>query len=206
MSQIPVNLTGNRKLKVQMTGKNILKAAKEVFLEEGYYNTTVTKISRRAGVGYGTVYVHYGNKENLLLEIFRDEVITRINNALYVKYSPKDINDVRNIVYRQIHAPLEIALDHRPIMKVVWEAIGQRGIISDIWNETLEKYIHRVVDDIGHSQHQRLARNLNRQIIAKSIVFMVISFFWDIVLEKESDIPQIAENITGLYIHGLYED
>ena len=51
-----------------MTKKEaLLKAAKELFGEYGYAETTFKKISERAGVALGLLTHHYGNKEKLFL-------------------------------------------------------------------------------------------------------------------------------------------
>ncbi|SDF37816.1 TetR/AcrR family transcriptional regulator [Desulfovibrio legallii] len=54
-----------------MTQKNkkeaLLQAAKELFGEYGYVETTFKKISERAGVALGLLTHHYGNKEKLFL-------------------------------------------------------------------------------------------------------------------------------------------
>ena len=53
---------------MSMTKKEaLLKAAKELFGEYGYADTTFKKISERAGVALGLLTHHYGNKEKLFL-------------------------------------------------------------------------------------------------------------------------------------------
>lgn len=53
---------------MQKTKKDaLLKAAKELFGEYGYVETTFKKISERAGVALGLLTHHYGNKEKLFL-------------------------------------------------------------------------------------------------------------------------------------------
>lgn len=43
----------------------ILRAAVEVFATEGYQGTDVQDVANKAGVGKGTVYRHFGDKEHL---------------------------------------------------------------------------------------------------------------------------------------------
>ncbi|HKL22647.1 MAG TPA: TetR/AcrR family transcriptional regulator [Tichowtungia sp.] len=45
----------------------LLEAAKELFAEFGYTDTTFKKISEKAGVALGLLTHHYGNKEKLFL-------------------------------------------------------------------------------------------------------------------------------------------
>ena len=53
-----------------MTKKEaILKAATELFAQNGYNGTSTAEIAERAEVAHGTVFHHFQNKENLLVEI-----------------------------------------------------------------------------------------------------------------------------------------
>lgn len=50
--------------------RDILEAAVEVFAEKGFHDTKIHTIADRAGIATGTVYLYFGNKENILLRIF----------------------------------------------------------------------------------------------------------------------------------------
>ena len=49
----------------------ILDAARHVFSDRGYKETTVREIARLAGVAVGGLYPYFGNKEQLYLEVLR---------------------------------------------------------------------------------------------------------------------------------------
>src|ERR1700712_2558624 len=53
----------------------ILAAAREAFLEDG--DTSMNQIAQRAGVGPGTLYRNYPNREVLILDIYQDEIDRR---------------------------------------------------------------------------------------------------------------------------------
>ncbi|KIZ17095.1 TetR/AcrR family transcriptional regulator [Streptomyces natalensis] len=50
-------------------GERILEAAGELLLAWGYRRVTIDEIARRAGVGKGTVYLHWKTKDALLLAV-----------------------------------------------------------------------------------------------------------------------------------------
>lgn len=58
---------GVREAKKKELHEKILKAAKELFLEEEFDQVTMSKIAKRAGVGLGTAYNYYASKEELYL-------------------------------------------------------------------------------------------------------------------------------------------
>jgi AcrR family transcriptional regulator len=53
------------------TRERLLRAARELIEEGGYGAATVIAIAERAGVAAGTLYRHFGSKEELFVEVFR---------------------------------------------------------------------------------------------------------------------------------------
>jgi len=53
--------------------RQILDAARRLFLEEGYYPSSMDAIVEAAGVSKATLYAHFGSKEELLLALVKDE-------------------------------------------------------------------------------------------------------------------------------------
>lgn len=47
----------------------ILEAARHLFLEQGFGNTSMDAVAKRAGVSKATLYVHFENKERLFAEV-----------------------------------------------------------------------------------------------------------------------------------------
>lgn len=51
------------------TRKNILNAAKELFAENGFEETTTHLIAERTGISVGGLYAHFKNKEEIFLKV-----------------------------------------------------------------------------------------------------------------------------------------
>ena len=51
--------------------KAILDAGEEVFASAGFYGAKVQDIAARAGVAVGTIYNHFGQKEDVLIALLR---------------------------------------------------------------------------------------------------------------------------------------
>lgn len=49
--------------------KKIIEVAIATFAAKGYSNTSTSEIAKKAGVAEGTIFKHYGTKDNLLLSI-----------------------------------------------------------------------------------------------------------------------------------------
>lgn len=53
--------------RVERTEERILVAARELFIQQGYQDTTLAAVAQRAGVGARTVYLRFGSKGAVLL-------------------------------------------------------------------------------------------------------------------------------------------
>lgn len=57
----------------QSTRNTILIAAKEALVEHGYSALSTRSIAQRAGVPLSQIHYHFGNKQNLVLEVLEEE-------------------------------------------------------------------------------------------------------------------------------------
>lgn len=66
--------------------EEIIRAALELIAEQGFHGAPMASIAERAGVGAGTIYRYFENKDVLIVELFR-ELEERIYSALLVGYA-----------------------------------------------------------------------------------------------------------------------
>ena len=63
----------------------ILKAAMDLIADNGFHGSPTAMIAARAGVGTGTIYRYFTDKDQLIQEVFKD-VETRLNGVLMKDY------------------------------------------------------------------------------------------------------------------------
>ncbi len=63
----------------------ILKAAMDLIAENGFHGSPTAMIAAKAGVGTGTIYRYFADKDQLINEVFKD-VETRLNGVLIKNY------------------------------------------------------------------------------------------------------------------------
>ena len=66
----------------------IVRAALELIAEQGYHGAPMAMIAERAGVGAGTIYRYFENKDLLIAELYR-ELEERIYPAIMEGYAPE---------------------------------------------------------------------------------------------------------------------
>jgi len=52
------------------TIEHIFKAAQELFVTKGYFNTTIPDIVKKSGVSIGSIYHHFESKQHLAAELY----------------------------------------------------------------------------------------------------------------------------------------
>src|SRR6266567_8209003 len=101
---------GRREARAQ----RILNAASTLILRYGYHKTTMEDIAREAGVGKGTLYLHWKTREALFADlILREKVAMAVEIKGSIKHDPEGAT-VRGLLR---HAAL--ALLKRPLLKAV---------------------------------------------------------------------------------------
>lgn len=157
------------------TKGRVLDAAFEVFTEKGFHVATVDEIAERAGVGKGTLYRYFSNKEALFNELVRlrlkeleentqavfdggDDVLTMITKYLRIYFEFFDKNQRLYRLIVQERPDLGDAVEDVYVKKVmrkvpllkrkIYEA-SQGGVLKDMDFQTVfygtMGFIHGVI-------------------------------------------------------------
>jgi len=191
-----------RYLRSRITRKLILDTALEVFLAEGYTKTTIAKISEQAKVGYGTVYSHFKGKDDILNKVV-DNVLTEFYNLLAVPFAPATLQDARKAYYELVLTSFRLSEQHRPIMKVYQEALGQSTSIEEHWQSVIDRFIKSSANSFAYTQQKKLSSDFDIQIVAKAYILLVDRFIWEVVNEHENNLEYIADTIIEMLFHGF---
>ncbi|NOU85449.1 TetR family transcriptional regulator [Paenibacillus sp. LMG 31460] len=194
-----------RHLRSAVTRQKLLEAAKEVFLEEGFQKATISQMIKKASIGYGTAYVHFEGKEDLLC-VLMENVMAQFYEIAEISFFPKSKDEAEQIIQKQTYDFLKMAEAERNMMQIFEQAIGVSSVISDKWKAIREKFIHRISVDIAYSQQNGLAKaKLKHELVARGWFFTNEMYLWEIVRnEHHNSVEEIANTITTLYTTGLY--
>ena len=78
-----------RKANREEVRNNIIKISRRLFLEQGYENTTVRQVLKKARLSTGSLYHFFKNKEEILLFSLKDALleISSLTDSIAVKYN-----------------------------------------------------------------------------------------------------------------------
>lgn len=110
---IPTTSRGKKTL------EKILRAAERIFGEKGYDQTSISEITRTAGVAQGTFYVYFNDKKQIFCDLVR-ELSKRLRMELAI--TTKGLTDRREIEREGFRAFFTFIAEHRNLYKLVRQA------------------------------------------------------------------------------------
>ncbi|MFC4402916.1 TetR/AcrR family transcriptional regulator [Gracilibacillus xinjiangensis] len=128
-------LIAQAKLSKKQTEKQqkIVEAAIHIFAEKGYANTSTSEIAKVAGVAEGTIFRHYGTKDNLLLSIilpFFKETFPMMAEEVFTEIA-SNVDSFEEFLKAFLKNRIHFFLENKQIAKVVVKEL--------IYNEELKK-------------------------------------------------------------------
>ncbi len=200
------NIIDGRKKRAIVNKKAILDAAREIFVNNGFSNNSMMDISRHAGVGYGTLYSHFSGRDDIFIHLL-NEIVADFDRLVNRSYEPQSISEVEKRIGEEIYYVLSLAQKHRSILKVAYQAIGQSASIEEYWEKLFRRYIDKSLHDYSYSRDKGFAKpGFDRHYVARSTVYLIRDFFWDVVLEKDDDLKVISRHLTNFIMFGIYYD
>lgn len=103
----------------EATRRRLLDAAEEVFGEMGYYEASVSEITRRAGVAQGTFYIYFHSKRETFVELVED-IGERLRTA--TSAAIQGVTDRIEAERKGFEAFFRFVYEHRRIYRIVEEA------------------------------------------------------------------------------------
>ena len=172
----------------EATRRRILDAAEEIFGEMGYYEASVSEITRRAGVAQGTFYIYFHSKRETFVELIED-IGTRLRTA--TSEAIQDAPDRIEAERRGFIAFFQFVYEHRRIYRIVEDA----GRVAP---EAVREYYRRI--GMGYERGLRAAidagqiRETNVEAIGYALMGIghFLALRW-IIWPAESDDKQASE-------------
>lgn len=185
-----------------MRRQQILEAAMVVFSRDGFHKTDVEKIAALAGVGKGTVYRHFGNKEGLFLALIEwglDSLQSEIREAVV---------GIDNAIAK-IEAALKTYLAFFERNRTFYRVLIQE---RDKFGETLKQrfrkrhlsHLHLLEEALKTGMEQGVIKETDAHSAAMALLGMTNSliFRW-LVLGEEYSLEDEQAIILEIFFRGI---
>jgi len=191
--------------------QKIAEAAVQLFAEKGYANTSTSEIAKRAGVAEGTIFRHYGTKENLLLSLllpFLKESLPGMAESVFREISSQGMDSFEDFFRALVKNRYQFCKDNQEIFRVlVKELMYNEEIRNEIVPYFTENVFQRIRQTIVHFQERGEIVELPSLPLARTLFTFVFSFFVSrFVLMPENaflDDETEMENFVQIVLHGI---
>ena len=184
--------------------KRIVRAAIQVFAENGFHAARVSEIADAAGVADGTIYLYFESKDDLLITIFR-EGIERLLAMVEAVADSEDTFDQR--ITRVIDLQLGLLEDHRDLAEVITVHLRQSSSLlkqhgAPLFGEYID-VIARLVRDGQRAGAFR--KDLNARVVARSLfgALDAILLTWALGEADPTSLRKASSQCATLFLEGL---
>jgi len=165
--------------------KNIAKSTCELFVNKGYVNITISEIAKVAGVGKGTIYEYFKNKDEIVFELMgclQENYDIKLHEKLVKSATLKE----------KVFSLFEIYLSNDDLVKVQREIYKEYlGILISNKNEQAELFNTKMI-----SKYSEILQGLFQDAIDKKEIKEDILRF----------IPSIFATLEGFFITNKTQD
>lgn len=182
----------------------ILEAASQVFSSEGFHKAKISKIAEIAGIGAGTVYLYFKNKEAILEEIF-------IRSWSRIEAKLLDMKKIKNMTPKQkiseiISEIIEMVATNVTVAKMIlfeysfWSSEQNTSLNEKVANT---KVLIKELLDEGISKGE-FRSSLNTQ----DTTVYIIGGVWFLLAYKSDELgkmnlPQLADELCNNIFVGI---
>ncbi|WP_123610002.1 TetR/AcrR family transcriptional regulator [Mobilisporobacter senegalensis] len=181
----------------------IYNCGKELFSSNGFKDTNISDITKKAGVGVGTFYNYYDSKEKLFMEIFLDENVELKKNMMV----SIDLEDEPGKLIKEILKFNLNGMNSNPILKQWYN--------KDVFNKIEQLYreenginsVHFLYDNFIDIIEKWQLEGKMRKDIAPDFIMTIFFSIINMDTHKEEIgieyFPEILDYLTEFVMKGL---
>jgi AcrR family transcriptional regulator len=197
-SEIKIPRTRNGKATFQL----IVDTTIHLFYTQGYFNTTVSDITKEAGIAAGTFYLYFPNKLGLykyiLMEFQHD-----IRRAIAEK-----VNQVEGRFEKEkegIKTFIHYAIENPHAYNVIWESLYiDKKLFIDYYDGFAKRYEKGLEQSIVDGEMHNVDTELVSYILMGISNFIGLKVLLDLG-ENNEDIDKMVDNVMAIIKTGIFK-
>ena len=154
------------------TGQAIFKAAEELFLEQGFEQTTTKQIAQRAGCNQALLHYYYRTKDNLFVQIFEEK-------AKFIATHFLDINLTAQTLEERISQMVELHFElfrknPRLVPFLLKEVLSDPVRVAPILDK-IKQYMVKIFGKIDEALHEEIEKGAARPVSTLNVILTLVS-------------------------------
>jgi AcrR family transcriptional regulator len=186
----------------------ILRAAAQLFAEQGYQTATMDAIAERAGIGKGTVYEYFHNKQELFFGVFDDYIASMARLAR--ESSERPSLSAAAQIRKAIHTVLAMSAGARDLFPLVFEfwsasaSPDRQKRVAKLFRETYAKFRTLIAGQIRKGQRKgEFDRAADASRIAAVLVGALDGLFLQAWFDRALDPVSMGDDFVTILLRGL---
>lgn len=135
------------------TRERLLRAAAEVFREQGYEGTRVGEVARRAGLTTGAIYANFRGKSELLQEVVASGSAELVEQIAAERRAGASHRDILEFLGRRIARPAVHGPDRRLLIEA-FAAARRDPEVAEAMRRNLDEGAHRLARTVERAQEE----------------------------------------------------
>lgn len=186
----------------------IIEAAIRVFSRKGFFHARISDIAKEAQVADGTIYLYFNNKYDILISLFEEEIGKIIMEVKLLLESESDDNPQEMLRIFAIHH-LQMMDDRRELAEVLQMELRQSNkFMREYRNTKFSEYLDIISGIVKKGQERGVFRPDVLPGVFKRAFFGALdetSRLWVLSPDHNYSIKESAEQISGVFIHGIIQ-
>jgi AcrR family transcriptional regulator len=189
-----------------LTRRRLLAAAEAEFGTRGFHHTQVADVTERAGLGIGTFYRYFADKESALQAVL-DDFFTKIRRDLVALRAGIETRPPAEQIdmIRQTFRVMFTELSGRPLVAMIMFR-GGYGVSPTI-NDLIWGFVRGMTDDVASDIERAVAARLleapRPDILADCIAGVVMQVGHRMLVDGDHDTDAAVEMCTRFTLGGL---
>ncbi len=197
MASEPMTESSRVRRRQERNRRALLRAARTLMARHGYERTTIAAITRAADLGFGTFYLYFRGKEDILRALVDDAVQTHIASLSEAGRSASSAAEaLRRIVERYVDA----AIEHRDLFKIMFEHGGER---REPLRRVHEALVRALEDAIARGVRDAAFRHVHPALTARAIAGMLPAALLWAARSRAVSRDTLVATLVDLALRGL---
>jgi AcrR family transcriptional regulator len=187
------------------TRARILEAGRAVLEERGYFDTSVTEITKRSDVALGTFYRYFENKDVLCLQLL-EKLVQELYESVSGSWGKEDaMENLRSSSLRYLTA----YHSNRKLIATMLQMAGAVPACAALWWELRKRTYDRMKRYLVSS---KAARELDPELTVVALGSMVeqFAYYWYVEAERNRKpvptLDEAADLVSRIWYRAVYEN
>lgn len=152
--------------------KQILLAAKELFLLNGYDAVSTTQVAKKAGCNQALVHYYYRTKQNLFKIIFQEEIEKMFKRLIEI---PQDDISIEEFISKVIDTQLEFMKENKDVPLFLLGELRNNSEILELLPENYSYYSNEILGKMRTFIKMKQSKGELQEVIVEDLLVDILS-------------------------------